>query len=134
MFLISFFFCLNAFAHGENKPGPHEGYIRMPGSFHTELVAQKDGSYLVYLLDLQNKNPTLKDSSVDLQLRVDGRTFGFKCMAMSDHFHCENSDLKEVHGKSEQIIVRATRLGIEGRDVLYKLPLSLQNSMDHSKH
>lgn len=27
-----------AFAHGEVKAGPHNGFIRMPGAFHTELV------------------------------------------------------------------------------------------------
>ena len=45
---------VNLFAHGEDKPGPHGGYIRMPGSFHTEVVKEKAG-YRVYLLDINWK-------------------------------------------------------------------------------
>lgn len=28
----------SSFAHGEGKPGPNGGEIRMPGAFHTEAI------------------------------------------------------------------------------------------------
>ena len=37
-----------AFAHGEDKPGPHGGHIKMPANFHTEVIASEDGSFHIY--------------------------------------------------------------------------------------
>jgi hypothetical protein len=52
-----------ASAHGEDKAGPNGGFIRMPGAFHTELVPSGKDKLKVYLLDIQWKNPSLKNSS-----------------------------------------------------------------------
>ncbi len=60
---------LNVFAHGEDKPGPHGGFIRMPGAFHTEVVKEKEG-YRVYLLDINWKNPSVLDSAVLASIEV----------------------------------------------------------------
>ena len=43
----------NAFAHGEDKAGPHGGFIRMPGAYHTEVVPVSKNQAKVYLLDMQ---------------------------------------------------------------------------------
>ena len=38
-FLVTFILMTSqSWAHGEDKYGPHKGFIRMPGAFHTELV------------------------------------------------------------------------------------------------
>ncbi|MBC7539333.1 MAG: hypothetical protein H7281_10970 [Bacteriovorax sp.] len=112
----------NAFAHGEDKYGPNKGYIRMPGSFHTELVLQKDGSYFIYLLDLQNKNPAVKDSSVEMKI-ISSDIKNLTCMPMSDFFHCQGEKLNLDKGK---ISLKAKRLGVEAREAIYELPLSLK--------
>ncbi len=41
------------FAHGEHRPGPHGGEIRMPGSFHTEVVSPTPTTFQVYILGVQ---------------------------------------------------------------------------------
>ena len=134
LFLISsLLFLSNAFAHGENKYGPHMGYIRMPGTFHTELVHQKDGSFFVYLLDLQNKNPTTNDSAVELVLNSAGKKGKYDCMIMGEFFHCSNKNLSAENG---QIIVKAKRLGIQAKEAVYNLPLRLEGAgkKDHDMY
>lgn len=121
--LLSFLLMNNVFAHGENKYGPHNGYIKMPGSFHTELLQNKDGSFLVYLLDLQNKNPAVKDSSVELRIIDAEKNEDFNCMAMGEHFHCLSNNKTFTKGK---IILKAKRLGIQGQEADYNLPLKLK--------
>jgi hypothetical protein len=123
----------NAFAHGEDKYGPNKGYIRMPGSFHSELVPQSDGAFLVFLLDLQNKNPTLKDSSVELKLKDSKNTIVFKCTPMEDHFMCSNDKKVDINA-SGQLILKSKRLGIQARDAIYDLPLKLKNAKGNEEH
>lgn len=123
---------LNVFAHGENKLGPNNGYIRMPGSFHTELVPDTDGNFMVYLLDVNNQNPAVKDSSVEFKMKDAEGSVTFKCLPMPDHFHCMNErKIKEL--KEASIIIKAKRLGVTGTDAVYKLPLTLATPVDHSK-
>lgn len=121
LFSLIFLTLTTAFAHGENKYGPHKGFIRMPGTFHTELVANSDGSFFVYLLDLQNKNSTTKDSSIEVQIKTADKTKKLDCMVMGDFFHCPNETLL----KSGQVIIKAIRLGTPAREAVYDLPLKL---------
>jgi hypothetical protein len=122
----------DAFAHGEDKYGPNMGYIRMPGSFHTEVVPEKDGSYRVFLIDLQNKKPTITDSSVEFQIKDGNKVTTFNCMPMQDtHFHCTTDEKKHDRG---QIIIKAKRLGIQARDAVYDLPLKLKNAKNSEEH
>ncbi|MBY0414176.1 MAG: hypothetical protein K2Q18_08420 [Bdellovibrionales bacterium] len=125
LFLLCLAISSNAFAHGEDKYGPNMGYIRMPGTFHTELVSQKDGSFLVYLLDLQNKNPSIKDSSVELELRNGDDKRTANCSAINDHFLCKGIEGKITRG---EITVKAKRLGIQAKEAVYKLPLTLKKA------
>jgi hypothetical protein len=122
---ITLSFCTNVFAHGEDKYGPHNGFIHMTGSFHVELVPQKDGSFYIYLMDLQNKNPKVLDSSVEVQVKSELNTIKLNCMNMDDFFHCANPhSLKKI----SQLIVKPNRLGINGRDVIYQWPLELSKT------
>jgi len=81
---------LNGFAHGEDKPGPHGGYIRMPGAFHTEVVKEKNG-YRVYLLDINWKNPSVLDSDVKASIQVGKNKTDLNCTKESDSYLCISS-------------------------------------------
>lgn len=115
----------SAFAHGDDKYGPNKGYIKMPGAFHTELVPSADGSYLVYLVDFYNKNPTVKDSTVEFQIKDAEKITIFNCKTVKNsHYKCTSNEKIEHKG---QIILTAKRLGSQGRAAIYDLPLRLKN-------
>ncbi len=123
-----------AWSHGEDKPGPHGGHIRMPGAFHTELVLNKKNEAHVYLLDMDFKNPTVKDSSLQMKARFEKKEVSYKCEVMgADHFHCAPEG--KVPVKAE-LILHATREKAVGNEALYKLPLpKLEASKeDHHHH
>lgn len=128
-------------AHGEEKPGPHGGHIQMPADFHTEVIADADGAFRVYLLDLKFENPTIKNSSVNAYILKGKKKNDLKCEAMGDdHFHCTGQKFQ----KSGSLIVKAKRDGKEADiEAKYKLPLkpletksgeAPKEEMDHSKH
>lgn len=121
---------LLALAHGEDKPGPHEGSIMMPGAFHTELVLGKDQSAHIYLLDINFQNATTKDSKINVMFRNKKETIAFKCSIMEDHYHCVPD--KKYPNKGE-LIVQATRDNAVGNDAIYRLPLNHSKS-EHSHH
>jgi dipeptidase len=123
--LSNFIISTSAFAHGEDKYGPNKGYIKMPGSFHTEVIPATDGSYRVYLLDLSNKNPTVKDSTLEFQIKDAEVITVFDCKPVeSSHFNCISKNKIENKG---QIILTAKRLGIQAKPTTYDLPLKLKN-------
>ena len=128
MFLVSY-----AFAHGENKPGPHGGHIRMPGSFHTELVLQSHMAR-VYLLDIGFKNPTTKNSTLFMKVVSGPGTKEVACSSKEEYFECHIPDLELVKG----IQVKATRSGITGKEITYSMPLvafkDTTSTDDHSHH
>lgn len=120
--LASLFLPVFAHAHGEDQPGPHGGSIRMPGAFHTEVLVNNDKSVQVYLLDMNFKNPTLKDSKVAVRMENNKKSVPFKCMPMDDHFHCQAEGNSALKGK---LIVEATRENAVGNEAVYELPLKL---------
>lgn len=128
-------------AHGEDNPGPNGGHIKMPANFHTELVANADGSYRIYLLDLSFQNPVTEKSSVAVSVKSGKKTTKLNCMAMQDHFHCTTK--KPI--KTGDLIIRANRSGTPASmDATYTLPLkkfetnadekAKPKSDDHSAH
>lgn len=137
-FLITLLLSTNAFAHGEDTPGPHNGYIRMLGAFHVEAAADTDGSFHVFLLDVNFKNPTIKDSSIEMALVQESKKNPFKCDVMgNNHFHCK--PIGKYNLKTGKLLVKAKREGAVGEGS-YDLPLkwkSVENetkSEDHSNH
>lgn len=109
-------------AHGEDKPGPHGGHIRMPANFHTEVVAENDGSFRVYLLDMQFQNPIVKKSEVKAYVISEKKKkSSLKCAEMNqDHFHCVSGG----NIKSGTLVIKAKRNGIKASvDAKYSLPL-----------
>lgn len=132
-----------ASAHGEDKPGPHGGHVRMPANFHTEVVADKDGSFHIYLLDMQFQNPVVKNSEIKGYVTSEKKKkYTLKCSVMNEnHFHCVyNGKIK-----SGILVLKAKRDGTKASmDAKYNLPLKEFDSNpnkettpampDHSKH
>ncbi len=122
---FAFAFCLrasSALAHGENEPGPHGGSIRMPETFHTEVVSAVDGSTLVvYLLDVSNADATTRLSRVSVEVRGETVTGDVECSTSDDHFKCQLP--KGTALKNGELIVTAKRLGAQGTPAMYTLPL-----------
>lgn len=114
------------FAHGMNSLGPNGGYINMPGVFHTELVPNDDGSLKVYLLDVNFKNPTTKDSSVGLKFISKKKTIVFDCKSFEEtYFLCTSNEVKEKINKGN-IEVKAIRAKSKGGTAKYSFPIKLK--------
>lgn len=121
--LISLIVSSQAFAHGEDKPGPHGGYIRMPGAFHTELVPTGKRELNAYLLDVSWQNPSVKDSKIAI-IHQESKASS-KCTKKSDLFQCvfpKSVDLT----KPGKLLVNGTREGQKGNEVIYNLPLKFE--------
>ncbi|MBC7532534.1 MAG: hypothetical protein H7318_13245 [Oligoflexus sp.] len=114
------------YSHGEDKLGPHKGFVRMPGSFHTEVVNNGTLGFKVYLLDLNWENATTQDSSAKLTLVSKNKTLHTTmCSARNDVFICPvqfEGDIKDA----VKLELETTRMGIKGVKMDYDLPLKLQ--------
>ncbi|XDD42170.1 hypothetical protein AB3N58_12805 [Leptospira sp. WS60.C2] len=110
------------FAHGEHKPGPNGGVIRMPGAFHTEVLSYKNLGFKVYLLDINFENPTSKNSDVSATILNAGKEVRLKCSGHPDHFYCEVPKGSSV--EEGELHLSPVWKGQKGAEVKYKLPLS----------
>ena len=122
--LQTFFF--NQYSYADELLGPHGGYYRMSGRDHIELVPKLNGEFSVYLLDLRLKNPTIKNSSVNVKIGDDKDKYEKKlatldCITMKDHFYCTNKTNIETNPNTK-LYLKAKRLGIELEEVSYPLP------------
>ncbi len=115
------------FAHGEDRPGPHGGHIRMPGAFHTELVAAGKSAIRVYLLDMEWKNPTIESSMVTAYLKRKGQETPLACKPATDHFACELPKGKSLKA-TDEIHVTANRKGVTADAAVYRFPLKFSAS------
>ena len=140
--LICALFSNFAQAHGEDKPGPHGGEIKMPGAFHTEVLLRGKNHVRVYLLDMDWKNPSVTDSKVEVShlLNSGGKTKRqhAKCLKKNNFYLCRFlKDVDLTQGGSLQ--VTAQREKQKGNAVTYNLPLRFNgqekgDSNDHSGH
>lgn len=127
---------LNTFAHGEEKLGPNGGYLKMPGNFHTEVVPEKNGKLKVYLLDINFKNPTVKDSSISVSVNNSSKK-EIKCSVKKNHFLC---DTVKADLKKGTLTIVAEKEKVKGADAVYQLPLALAKgetetkAEDHGSH
>lgn len=120
------------FAHGEDKLGPHGGFIRMPGAFHTEVVPKEKELY-IYVLDVHWKNPTTKDAFVEATLKTKLKETPLTCQPDKNFFRCDLS--KDTSLKTGQLIVVASRDTYPKGTASYDLPLKLVIYKDHhGKH
>lgn len=113
----------DARAHGEDEAGPHGGFIRMPGAFHTEVVKVSHQKFKVYLLDMEWKNPSTKDSSVLAEVELKGTKTQTNCVIKSNHFEC--SIPKPSSLKKGVLNIKAKRENAVGGLAVYDLPLKL---------
>lgn len=122
IFLLMTLIGSQAFAHGEDAPGPNGGHIRMPGAFHTEVLYDaKTQDLHVYLLDIHFQNPTIQDSSVGATFQSGKEQIGYHCATMDgNHFHCVPG--KKFNPKGE-LVIKATRENAVGNEAVYKFPL-----------
>lgn len=120
--LAVFLFQLQAFGHGEDKPGPSGGYIRMPGAFHTEVVQVNNQKFKVYLLDINWQNPTVKNSSIAATVKIKSSEVNVSCKAEGNYFSCKLPRGKSLKGANE-ITLKAIREKVTGGLAKYELPL-----------
>ncbi|MDZ4084217.1 MAG: hypothetical protein U1E10_14840 [Bdellovibrionales bacterium] len=122
-------------AHGEDKPGPNGGFIRMPGAFHTEVVAQKPNQLKVFLLDIAWKNPVVAKSSVKATHESSAKQKSdVSCSPEKNFFVCKFPKSVDV-SKAGTLTLFATRDSQAGIPAAYPLPLKLDKPTDdHSGH
>ncbi len=125
-------------AHGEDRPGPHGGHIRMPGGFHTEVVL-KDKTLEIYLIDIQFKDPMVGNSSVSAKhILSAGQEVLLTCRPGTNKFDC---DLPRNFKNAGKILIQAKRGEMVGTTAVYQLPLKewktnskKENSNDEHQH
>jgi hypothetical protein len=128
-FFLFLFICLKVSAHGEDKPGPNGGSIRMPGAFHTELLIVDKNILQIYLLDMEWQNPKVKNSQVEVTLSHAKNIKG-KCQPQNEYFICKFP--QEVNlSKKGQLLVASIRENQKGNDVTYQLPLSAFKKLEN---
>jgi len=115
--------CSSAFSHGEDHPGPNGGSIQMPGAFHTEAVMINKNELKVFLLDMDWKNPTVKDSSVSVIFQTKTK-YESKCEKNENAFICTFDKTADLNKKGK-LIVSATREKQVGNTAEYKTPLKV---------
>ncbi len=119
--VLYLFFSVDGYPHGENIPGPHGGYIRMPGGFHTELLIENN-TLAVYLLDVEFNNPVVKRSNVSGVYKGKNKQINFECTVKHDYFRCELPN--DLNLETGEINLKTNRLGMPAGIALYKLPLT----------
>ena len=117
-------YSVSLFAHGEDKAGPHGGYVRMPGAFHTEVVKEGKDKLRIYLLDLAWKNPSVKDSSVEAMIKDKKTTNILSCEKETDSYVC--SSKKGTLKLKGQLEILAMREGQVGIAAIYPLPFKFE--------
>jgi hypothetical protein len=109
-------------AHGELKPGPHGGEIRMPGAFHVEVIA-RSVTVDVYLLDMQFENPQIADSSVNVTLQRDEDQLALECQVVNNKKMFRGLLPNNEELGAGRLLVNATRGGLPAEPMHYELPL-----------
>lgn len=133
--LISFvaiFATCKAVGHGETKPGPHNGFIRMPGAFHTEIVPLSKSEFQLYLLDFNWANPTIRKSMVDVKIESKKGKVPVRCTPNVDHFKCELPNGFDL--KKGKLILNSSREDTPGAEITYDLPLKLLRDAQSKSH
>lgn len=116
-----------ALAHGEDKAGPHGGFVRMPGAFHTEVVPSGERELKVYLLDVNFKSPMTQNSTLKVThaLNSSSKKTEAICSPREEYFICKFKSGVRLKQKGK-LIVLGSRDGQKGIEVTYPLPLKLE--------
>lgn len=113
-----------AFAHGEDKPGPHGGFIKMPGAFHIEVVPINENTFKLYLLDMSFAAPMTANSRVKASVVAGDKKTEANCEESTDFFRCVLP--KGISLKTGSLEVEAKRDKDQGISMHYALPLDKQ--------
>lgn len=118
--LFTVFLSTSVFAHGMNKPGPNNGYIRMPGLYHIELVAEKN-IIKFYFLDIEFKPLPLTKATLRMELKGTSDVV-VDCVKGMEYFSCDTKiqDLK----KFSEIEVKTSKASEKEASSIYSIPLS----------
>lgn len=109
-----------ALAHGEDKPGPNGGHIKMPANFHTELIVLPNNQLKIFLLDIQFKNATTEKSDVKAFYKNKNRKTNLKCSGENTYYICKGLPANY----KGSVFVSARRLGVQANlNAEYQLPL-----------
>jgi hypothetical protein len=119
--LLSLFGASYSFAHGEDKPGPHGGVIRMPGAFHTELKQEGVKGLRVYLLDMEWKNPVTENTSLEVALKRGAKKTIVNCKISGSFYECALARGVKFK-KGDEFIVKARRGDAQGAPIAYAYP------------
>lgn len=123
-----------AWAHGENKPGPHGGVIRMPGAFHTELKQTGARSVELFLLDMEWKNPIVENSGAKATFKKsDGTEVALSCITKAKSFKCELPKGSRFE-KGGKVTIQASRSGMHGGLAEYQYPFKPGNPSMKGQH
>lgn len=123
--LVLLLFSILALGHGSDKLGPHQGYIQMPGLYHTEVVVTSSTELKVYLLDIDWLNPTTKHSSLEVSHKAQTITKAL-CQPQFDYFTCSFNKRVDLTKKG-LLSISSSRANQQGTEVIYELPLRLKD-------
>jgi hypothetical protein len=124
IFLVAFY-STYIWAHGEDLVGPHGGFIRMPGAYHTEIVPLTKNQIKIYLLDLQWKPVAITGSFLQTLYQGDKSEKSVCEPKDSSYYICSFSENVKLDQKGK-LIVNSQFKGQTGNEVLYELPLKFQ--------
>lgn len=119
---IIYFLFAGSIAWSQENAGPHKGYIHSTGPYQMELILEKNGSLLVYLLDSELKNETVKASEVGVFVKSGNVESEMNCQPKGDtHFECHQNG--KVFRKGE-LAVTSKRDGVRSEEVKIKFPFA----------
>lgn len=119
---ILIFLSTFAAAAQEEDLGPNGGQLKLVGNFYSEVIANKDGSFHVYLLDKENKKPTVRYSFVTGFFETaTGAKVEILCVAVKTYFDCYPRGWNLKKGK--KLLLSLARDNVSGTDVVYNLPI-----------
>lgn len=110
------------FAHSEDALGPHNGYIKVPGEYHVEVVPDKD-TLNIMLLDAKLKNPTVLNSQIKVKIKNGSNAYVLRCESMENYFSCPVSE--KILSRKGTLVIESSRQLTKGDTVEYPLPLKL---------
>ncbi|NUM89268.1 MAG: hypothetical protein HUU37_08705 [Bdellovibrionales bacterium] len=107
-----------ALAHGEDKPGPHGGAIRMPGAFHTEAIVSDTGDLYVYFLDVNFQQLSPKLFKLGAALGSETAS----CTTKAERSECKFPS--PLMGKTGKLVLKLQKGKGPKSEAVYELPLN----------
>jgi hypothetical protein len=124
--LSVFSLAASSWGHGMDLPGPHGGEIRMPAAFHFEALMTTPRSLKVYVLDMEIKNPSIKNAKVSALVQKSAGSDSLKCRPKADYFECP---LRSALEPGDKIVVSGNRddaVGVSVYQFPFRFPASVK--------